>query len=118
VKSGTYAITIRKGTSFSLQLRWLDNTDAPVNLTGFTARMHVRASKAASSTITTLTTENGRIVLGGAAGTITLQMTAADTTATSLAEGFYFYALELVSPGSLVTSLLEGRVSVEPEVTR
>jgi hypothetical protein len=64
-----------------------------------------------------LTTENSRILLGGATGTITLTVSAADMT--NVTSGQYVYDLELVAPVSnVVTRLIQGNFSVRAEVTR
>lgn len=46
--------------------------DEEVNLTGYTARAQVRAAPGLGDELLDLTTTNGKIVLGGAAGTINL----------------------------------------------
>jgi hypothetical protein len=73
-------------------------------------------SVGAPTTIVELTTSNGRMTLGGAAGTIALAITATDTT--TLAAGQYVYDMEMVSSGGEVTRLLEGRATISAEVTR
>lgn len=113
---GRYDMTIFQGASFDTTLTWKTGTPATaVNLTGYTARLQVRTSVDSASTVLELTTSNGGITLGGAAGTVALAATATATTA--LSAGYYVYDLELVS-GATVTRLLEGRVSVSAEVTR
>jgi hypothetical protein len=77
----------------------------------------VRETYSSASAILTLTTENGGITLGGAAGTITLSATAIVTAALT-APFSGVYDLELVSGGGVVTRLLEGVATVSPEVTR
>ena len=69
-----------------------------------------------SSAVLTLTTENGRIALGGAAGTVTLTVSAADTAGLTAGNGVY--DLELISSGGVVTRLIEGSYSIVREVTR
>jgi hypothetical protein len=78
--------------------------------------MHVRTVANAASTILELTTSNSRITLGGAAGTVTLNVDA-NTTA-NLTPGLYVYDLEVVSGGGEVTRLVEGNFNVKAEVTR
>lgn len=87
-----------------------------VDLTGYTARMQIRDSANGATVLTELTTVNGKITLGGAAGTVTLALTAAQTAALTWVWGRY--DLEMVSAGGLVDRLLEGRVTVSGEVTR
>jgi hypothetical protein len=77
--------------------------------------MQLRTSYSAASASLELTTANGRISLTNA-GVITLSLTATETAA--LAAGRYVYDLEMVSSGGQVTRLLEGVVTVSPEVTR
>jgi hypothetical protein len=77
--------------------------------------MQLRTSYSAATASLELTTANGRISLTNA-GVITLALTATETAA--LAAGRYVYDLELVSSGGQVTRLLEGVVTVSPEVTR
>jgi hypothetical protein len=78
--------------------------------------MHVRATVESASTILELTNQNGRITLGGAAGTVSLNV-AANVTA-NLTPGLYVYDLEVVSGGGEVTRLVEGNFNVKAEVTR
>jgi hypothetical protein len=112
--AGLYDITIYQGATFNLLMTWKID-DVNVNLTGYTARLQGRVSLDDTETILSLTTGNG-ITLGGAAGTITLNRTAIQTTL--LEPGSYIYDLELVSDGGLVTRLLAGELIISGEVTR
>jgi hypothetical protein len=111
----TYDILIEQGATYSQSITYKDNGVA-VNLTGYTARMQVRATLEAASTLVELTTANGRIALGGAAGTITLTISATDTAA--LTSGRGVYDLELVSGSGIVTRLLQGVATISRNVTR
>lgn len=111
----TADLCIQQGATFSRLIRWKAD-GASVNLTGYTARMQIRPTAASATTTLSLTTENARIALGGAAGTITLSISATDTAA--IAAGRYVYDLELVSAGGIVTRLLQGIVTVSANVTR
>lgn len=114
--AGTYDIIVEQGATFTLAMTWKDSAGSAVNLTGYTARMQVRPAADSTGTLLTLTTENGRIALGGAAGTITLTVAASDTAA--LTAGTGVYDIELVSGGGVVTRLLQGSVTISREVTR
>lgn len=81
-----------------------------VDLTGYTARMDIKAT---GQTTVSLTTENSRITLA-ADGTITLSIPAA-TTAT-MGPGTYAHDLEIVN-GSTVTRVIEGAATVTPNIT-
>jgi len=114
--AGVYNLTIEQGATLDLALTWKDAAGTPINLTGYTARLQVRPSIDSATTLLTMTTENGRISLGGAAGTIRLLLDAATTASLTWTSGVY--DLELQSAGGTVTRLLAGTVTVSPEVTR
>lgn len=111
---GTHNFEILQGETWTRTLTWkVDGT--AVDLTGYTARMQVRQKVTSADTLLSLTSASG-ITLGGSAGTITLSVSAVDTAAMTWREGVY--DLELVSGGGEVTRLIEGRITVSPEVTR
>jgi hypothetical protein len=109
-----YNVTMYQGATFDLSLTWNVNS-SPVNLTGYTSRMQVRSSFASDTAILNLTSGSG-ITLGGTAGTILINATAATTA--GVATGQYVYDLELISGGSAVTRLIQGTFIVDPEVTK
>lgn len=113
--AGTHDIVCDQGATFSRVFTWQDSTGLPVNLTGYTARMQVRATIDSASILLSLTTENSGIALGGAAGTVTVTATATQTAA--VAAGCYVYDIELVI-GSTVVRLVQGQFTVDGEVTR
>lgn len=84
-----------------------------VNLTGMTARMKIK-DRVGGTTLASLTTADGSIVVDPAAKTITLNMSATTTAAFDWQRGVY--DLEVIS-GSVVSLLLTGAVKVYPEVT-
>lgn len=112
--SGIYNITIEQGATFSRTITVSNPDDTPYDLTGFTARMHIRRDITSSTIMMQLTTENGRITLSGEDGEVVLSISAADT-ATIDRNGVY--DLELVSGGE-VHRLIRGAVHLIPEVTR
>ncbi len=88
----------------------------PVDLSGYTARMHIRQSLTATTTLLELTTENGRIALDNTAKTITVTIDAVDTAALDFTSGVY--SLELVRSTDEVAEILVGTVTLVKEVTR
>lgn len=114
--AGTYDISCEQGATFLRTFRWLDESETPVDLTGFSAEMHVRTNHKATTTIVELSTTQGTITLVPAEGRIQLSLSAAETTALPVGRGVY--DLELISSGGIVTRLLEGKFIVTPEVTR
>lgn len=110
-------LKIYQGATFSALQTWkVGSPAAPVDLTGCTARMQVREAVDAPAVLLECTTEDGRIVLGGADGTVLIQLTAVDTAALAWTAGVY--DLEVVFADGTVRRLLAGTVTVSPEVTR
>jgi hypothetical protein len=111
-----YKITILQGETFDKTIVWKSGDPSNlVNLTGYTARMQIRKKYGDAVVLLSLTTENGKIILGGTAGTIQLLLSATDTSAIDWVAGVY--DLELVSSGGVVKRLLYGTVKVSLEVT-
>ena len=113
--AGTYNFLAEQGATLARTILYTDADEVETDLTGFTAAMQVRPTAASATVILELTTENSRITLGGAAGTVDLLVDAATTEA--LTPGKYFYDLELYT-GSTVIRLIEGTFTVKAEVTR
>ena len=114
--AASYDITIEQGATFTLSLIWRDNLGVPIDISGYTARMQVRSSHKSDTKLLDFTTENGAITLGGVAGTIVV--TGLATLTDDVPARPAVYDLELVSPGGVVTRLIEGYATVTPEVTR
>lgn len=113
--AGVYHIKIDQGSTFSLLITYKDSEQNVIDLSGYDARMQLRRNHDDDTALIELTVTNGRIVLGGAAGTVQLTIAAGDTAALPAVEGVY--DLELVS-GSIVDKLLSGTFTIAPEVTR
>lgn len=114
--AAVYNITIEQGATLRLSFIWKDSEEEPIDLTGYSARMQVRRSYSSTEKLLDLSTESGEITLGGAAGTITVEGDAAATELLKTKCGVY--DLELTSQDGVVTRLIQGEVTVAPEVTR
>lgn len=132
--AGTYNFNADQGATLQQLITWRqpqtaeqiadDEEGTPVDLTGYTARMHVRTAVDADDTVLELTTENDRIILGDPEsatpvydnGEIRLFVDA--ETMADVPAATYKYDLELVSSGDVVTRLLQGKLKVIAEVTR
>lgn len=107
---------IQQGATWEQSIEVLEPDGVtPSNLTGYTARMMVKASRDDTTALLELTTENGGIVIDGAAGSLLLTISATDTAAIDWARAVY--DLELALSGS-VERILEGTIECTPEVTR
>lgn len=117
-------LDVDQGADFDQEILWKDSTGAVVDVTGYTARMQVRAELSDSTVQIELTTSNSRITLAHVVGppeyNIKLHISAADTAALAInnEKASWHYDLELISGGGVVKRLLEGKFTVHPEVTR
>ena len=104
----TKNFTIEQRATFRKKMTYRDKFKKPINLTGYGARMQIRAAD--GSLIADLSTQNGKIVLGGAAGTIELVLTAAETTVMTFATALY--DLKLIAPNGDEIRFLQGKVTL------
>jgi len=113
--AGLYNFAAEQGATLARTILYTDADEVETDLTGYTAAMQVRPTAASATVTLELTTENGRITLGGAAGTVDILVSAA--TMEAITPGKYYYDLELYS-GATVIRLIEGTFTVKAEVTR
>lgn len=113
--AGLYNFLAEQGATLTRTILYTDANEVVTNLTGYTAAMQVRPTASSATVILELTTENTRITLGGATGTVDLLVDAA--TMEAITPGKYYYDLELYT-GSTVIRLIEGSFTVKAEVTR
>jgi hypothetical protein len=103
-------LVIDQGSTYSTDLELTDDNGDPLVLSGYTANSQIRkwytSSNAAASFTTSINVESA---------TITLTLTANQTS--NLVAGRYVYDVELTS-GSEVSRIVEGIVTVTPQVTR
>jgi hypothetical protein len=110
ISPGTYNFTVYAGANWDRTFQVTTN-GTPANWTNYTARMVVKQYEN-SAAVLTLATGAG-ITLGGTAGTIAVSMSA---TQTNITPGRYIYDLELVN-GSNVTRILQGKITIDGQVT-
>jgi hypothetical protein len=104
-------LAIDQGTTFSVTITVTDDTGSARNLTNYTARSQMR--KSYYTTANTAFTAN---LLNPTDGTITLDLSATQTSA--LKAGRYVYDVELVSNTATVERIVEGIVTIYPEATK
>ena len=109
--AGKYNFTLEQGATFSREITVQDSGSA-MNLTGYTPRMQMRSTHDSSSIALTFDTS----ISNASQGKIQISKAATDTAA--IEEGIYVYDLEIESGGGTITRLMEGNVTVTPEVTR
>lgn len=102
-----------KGTSFQNQITLTDDsTNTSINITGYSVRSQMRRSyysvNATANIVCTIT--------DAANGTITMSLGAANTS--NIKAGRYVFDLQTTDTVGAITRVLEGTITVLPEVTR
>lgn len=112
-RGADHDIQLVRGATVSFGLVW-GGQASPVNVTGFTANLQVRAKATDASPAFEFKNANSRVTIGGVDGVITFSMTAADSAALTL--GDYVYALEIVDASSNNIPVMSGKLKVIPGV--
>lgn len=111
-----YDFKVVQGASLSDELAYTVD-DVAVDFTGATAEMIVRKLATDTDAVLTLATAGAAgITLGGAAGTATVEVTAAQSAA--LTPGVYVYDLLITYASGDVLAFVAGQFIVEQVVTR
>ena len=103
-------IIIDQGTDFSTAINLTDSSGVDLNLTGYSAASQIRKTHLSSNWTAftcTLTTANS---------TLTLALNNSVTAAMSA--GRYVWDAELTDGSGTISRILEGMVTVTPEVTK
>ena len=104
-------LQIDQGASFTSDVTVKDANGNPFNLAGYTARAKLAKGYASTRTRTDFTTT---ITSDAASGVVTLTLSATQTSA--LEDTRYVYDLE-IQTGDVVTRVIEGVISVRPQVS-
>ena len=112
--SAKYNLVCEQATTFNFIFS-INNNNVLLDLTGYTGVMTVRPFIGATTTTVVASTANGRMTLGGIAGTVTVLIDA--TTTGAIGSGRYVYDL-ILTTGSTVTRYLEGKFIVTGAVTQ
>lgn len=103
-------ILVDQGTTFSTTITVTDDEGTPLTLTNYTGaaqmRKHYTSSNATSFSVS----------VNNSTGEITLALTANQTS--NLVAGRYVYDVELTDANSAVSRIVEGIVTVTPQVTK
>lgn len=116
---------IEQGATFRRTWRWSERLEdgtagSPIDLTGWMARMQIRRTQGSPAVISLSTFAISPavpgITLGGALGTISVHMT--DDQTDLLTPKTALYDLELESPSGDVHRFLQGKITVDPNITQ
>lgn len=111
MSAARHDFVVEQGTTWRRVLEYKNADGTVFVLTGWTASMQIRQRHTSAAPLLALTP-----TVVGAAGTVTMLITSAQTSA--LPTGRIVYDLELVAPSGEVTRLIEGSMLVDAEVTR
>lgn len=106
-------LTIDQGATFSSDVTVKDANGNPFDLTGYTAAAKMAKGYASTRTRTNFT---ATVAADATTGVVTLSLSATDTAALDAER--YVYDLEITQTSSgNVTRVIEGVISVRPQVT-
>jgi hypothetical protein len=101
-------IVLDQGTTFSSTIELLDQNDEALDVSAYTARGQMRKHYSSTNSVSFSTSLSN--------GSLVISLTANQTA--NIISGRYVYDLELITPSSQVTRILEGIITVTPEVTK
>jgi hypothetical protein len=99
------------GTDYSTIITVAATNGQPLNLTGYSVASQMRKSYS-SSTVYNFTTS----LYNAAQGKVRLQLN--NTQSSAIPAGRWLYDVEITSPSGTKTRVIEGIVTVTPEITR
>lgn len=116
-----YNLTWEQGATATLGFTWQDETENPIDLSDWSARMQVRQKVDSPTVLAEFTTDDG-IVINGPAGEVTVSAPGEQTAdwnwpGTGSARGAV-YDLVLSDPSGVDIRLLEGKIKLNLGVTR
>ncbi len=104
-------LVIDQGSTFSADVDVTDRNGSVLDLSNYTVAGQIR--KTYSSTTAVDFTAS---IYSASEGTVRIELSAGQTNA--MKSGRYVYDVEIVSPDSQVTRIIEGQVEITPGVTR
>lgn len=112
MSAGTYNLVIDQGSDFALDLV-IKEAGSALNLSSYSGRAQLRTSVSASSAAASFTVTK----TNAAGGALKMELSAA--TSSGISAGQYVYDLEIYTSGdAVVKRILQGEVTITPEVTR
>lgn len=113
-------LEVEQGSTWRFQMNWKNADGTPINLTGCSALSHWRTSIDDPTILLTLSTENNRVVLDAATGSITLKLSAIETASIAFTSAVYDLEIYFPSNGGEIPvyRLIKGKVKVLKEITR
>jgi len=104
-------LDIDQGSDFTTEITLDNNDGTPMNLTGFTVYSQFRKSYGSSTAYAFTCTVSNALQ-----GKITLSLSG--TTSSAIKQGRYLYDVEIVSADMRKTRVIEGIITLNPEITK
>jgi hypothetical protein len=112
-----YDLEIKQGATFTRTILWEDAAGYPFDMTGWTAKLQIRAGYSSISPLLTLTSSPAAgIVITPLIGQIDITITAAQSA--TIQQDRAVYDIEIDKGGGVRSRLVEGKVMIYREVTR
>ena len=113
MSAANYDLVIDQGSTFAIDLTIKESGSAK-NLTGYAARAQMRSTKTASAVAASFTCT---VLSPVTDGKVKMELPA--TTSSAMSAGVYFYDLEIhTGSDAIVKRLIEGKVTINQEITR
>jgi len=103
-------LVIDQGTTYSTDLNLTDENGDALDLSGYSANSQIRKHYTSSNSVAFTVSVNA------IAGVITLSLSANQTS--NLTSGRYVYDVEIADASNTISRIVEGIVTVTPQVTR
>lgn len=109
-----YTLTLRRGDTWTRTITWTEDDGTAIDLTGYTVSF-VIGRGFNDDTATEYTQADSEVSVSAADGEVTITLSPAQTRA--LTKRVYQYELTVTSAGGVATTILDGLLMVEPEVS-
>lgn len=119
MQPSNHNLTIYAGSYFNLPVQWMTGEPAVgVNLTGCSIKMQIRKTAASTEVLCELSTANGKITFVDATiGKFQVTITGEESENFTFFRGVYDLEIHYPSGGN-VYRLMQGSVTIDPNVTR
>lgn len=107
----TYDITTKNGDTYPGAVFTITVNDSPLNLTGYSAQMQVRATRSTAAIID-ISNGSGLTFSDAANGELTIDAQIFDST-----PGTYLYDIELTSGAGVVKTYISGKFVLTEDIT-
>jgi hypothetical protein len=105
-------LTVDQGTTFESTLDLVNDDNSAINVTNYVFSGQIRKSYYSSNATANLTIT----VVNAANGNVNISLNAATTT--NITAGRYLYDIKMTDTANTVTRIVEGIITITPQVTK